>query len=101
MLGAVAYVEIKPTIAGFTDFSSLSLSLFVFKDLFMYLREHAGTEGAEGGDRNSSRLALSAESLRVGVQGLDLKTLRSEPEQKPRINSLSDCATRAPLIFQE
>lgn len=50
----------------------------------MYLREHAGTGGAEGGERNSSRLALNAESLRVGVQGLDLKTLESEPEQKPR-----------------
>ena len=71
----------------------IELLLFFLKNLFIHLRE-AG-EGQRERERGS-RLPLSREPH----MGLDLTTLGSQPEPKPRVRRLTDRATQEPLDIE-
>ena len=64
-----------------------------FQDLFIYLRERE-REGRRGRKPQVDSV-LNVES----DAGLDLKTLRSQPEPKPRVQCLTYCTTQTPLKY--
>ena len=66
-----------------------------FKRLIYFIkRERARAGGAEGEEERAipSKLQLSTEP----DVGLNLTTMRSQPEPKPRVPPLTDCTIQAP-----
>ena len=74
---------------------------FFYRDLFFFFRERLGEStswkgrGREG-ERITSRLYTEHGTW---CGGFNPMTMRSRPEPKPRVGSLTDCATPAPLLF--
>ena len=62
-----------------------------FKDLFIYFRRSTGRRGRES--EADSELSEDPDAR------LDLTTLRSQPELKPRAGCLTNCTTQVPLFL--
>ena len=76
---------------------SFDLTLYLYSTLCEREREseRANTSGRDRGRRKTLKPGLSAEA----TVGLDLTTLRPWPEQKLRVQSLTDCTTQVPQVL--